>query len=378
MIKKKIFLSSPHMGGEEQRFIREAFDTNWIAPLGKNVDEFENAISKYLNIKRAVATVSGTSAIHMALKCAGVNKGDIVFCSALTFSASCNPIIYEGAIPVFIDSEENSWNMSPKALEKAFNIYRFNGKLPKAVIVVDLYGESADFDSIKELCREYNVTIIEDSAEALGSKYKDKYCGSLGEYGVFSFNGNKIITTSGGGAIVSNNEEKMDKTKFWITQSREKKRYYEHRELGYNYRMSNIVAGIGRGQLKVLDSRIEKKRWIYNYYKEALKDIKDVEMKPDSCYGKSNQWLSCILINKNSKVKPLDLILNLERECIEGRHIWKPMNMQPYYKKYDFISTNKGISVAEDIFSRGVCLPSDTKNTEEDMERIVKVIKRTF
>ena len=201
MIQKKIFLSSPHMGGEEQRFIREAFDTNWIAPLGKNVDEFENAISKYLNIKRAVATVSGTSAIHMALKCAGVNKGDIVFCSALTFSASCNPIIYEGAIPVFIDSEENSWNMSPKALEKAFNIYRFKGKLPKAVIVVDLYGESADFDSIKELCREYNVTIIEDSAEALGSKYKDEYCGTLGEYGVFSFNGNKIITTSGGGAI---------------------------------------------------------------------------------------------------------------------------------------------------------------------------------
>ncbi|MBE6052178.1 MAG: aminotransferase class I/II-fold pyridoxal phosphate-dependent enzyme [Clostridium sp.] len=378
MINKRIYLSSPHMGGDEERFINEAFKTNWIAPLGKNVDELEKELCEYVKIKSAVLTSSGTAAIHMALKCVGINRGDIVFCSSLTFAASCNPIIYEGGIPVFIDSEENSWNMDSRALEKALRIYKDKGKLPKAVVVVDLYGESANYRDIKDICSKYNVPIIEDSAEALGSKNNDSFCGTLGDYGVFSFNGNKIITTSGGGVIISNNESKMDKTKFWITQAREKERYYEHKELGYNYRMSNVLAGIGRGQLRVLKSRVEKKRWIYNYYKEHLRNIKDIKMKEDSPYGISNEWLSCMIIDKNCSVTPLDVILALENENIESRYVWKPMNLQPYYKKYDFISIKKDISVAQDIFNRGVCLPSDTKNTEEDMERIIKVINNLF
>lgn len=378
MINKRIYLSSPHMGGDEERFINEAFKTNWIAPLGKNVDELEKELCEYVKIKSAVLTSSGTAAIHMALKCVGINRGDIVFCSSLTFAASCNPIIYEGGIPVFIDSEENSWNMDSRALEKALRIYKDKGKLPKAVVVVDLYGESANYRDIKDICSKYNVPIIEDSAEALGSKNNDSFCGTLGDYGVFSFNGNKIITTSGGGVIISNNESKMDKTKFWITQAREKERYYEHKELGYNYRMSNVLAGIGRGQLRVLKSRVEKKRWIYNYYKEHLRNIKDIKMKEDSPYGISNEWLSCMIIDKNCSVTPLDVILALENENIESRYVWKPMNLQPYYKKYDFIRIKKDISVAQDIFNRGVCLPSDTKNTEEDMERIIKVINNLF
>lgn len=374
MKNKRILLSSPHMGGLEKEFIDEAFKTNWIAPLGKNVDKFEEEVSKYVGIKSAVATVTGTSAIHMALKCTGVNKNDIVFCSSLTFSASCNPIIYEGAIPVFIDSEEETWNMCPKSLEKAFTIYEKRGQIPKAVIVVDLYGESAKYDEIREICSRYKVPIIEDSAEALGSTYKGKKLGSLGDYGIISFNGNKIITTSGGGMLLSNNEKMMQKTKFWITQAREKERYYEHKELGYNYRMSNILAGIGRGQIRVLDDRINKKREIYNFYKNAFKDVENIQMKPQCEFSNSNEWLSCMLIDRKSNVKPIDVILELEEENIESRHIWKPMHMQPYYKGCDFISIREK-PVSEDIFDRGVCLPSDTKNSKEDMEEIINRLK---
>lgn len=377
---KRIYLASPHMGGLEEMFVKEAFDTNWIAPLGANVDGFEKELSEYVGSKTGAALASGTAAIHMALKAVGVKKGDKVFCSSLTFAASCNPIIYEGGIPVFIDSEPESHNMSPVALEKAFKDYEEKGEMPKAVIVVNLYGQSADMDKIIEICKKYNVPIIEDAAESLGATYKGKHSGTFGEYGIYSFNGNKIITTSGGGMLVSNNEEGIAKVRFWSTQARDKARHYEHTELGYNYRMSNIVAGIGRGQLRVLEDRIAKKKEIFKTYKEAFKDIEDIEMMPVCEYGQPNYWLTTITLNENSKVKPLDIILALEKENIESRPIWKPMHIQPYYKEYDFYSHNDEdeVSVSEDIFNRGVCLPSDTKMTKEEQERVIEIIKNIF
>lgn len=377
---KRIYLASPHMGGLEEVFIKEAFDTNWIAPLGANVDGFEKELSEYVGSKTGAALASGTAAIHMSLKAVGVKKGDKVFCSSLTFAASCNPIIYEGGIPVFIDSEPESHNMSPVALEKAFKDYEEKGEMPKAVIVVNLYGQSADMDKIMEICKKYNVPIIEDAAESLGATYKGKHSGTFGEYGIYSFNGNKIITTSGGGMLVSNNEEGIAKVRFWSTQARDKARHYEHTELGYNYRMSNIVAGIGRGQLRVLEDRIAKKKEIFEAYKEAFKEIEDIEMMPVCEYGEPNYWLTTITLSENSKVKPLDIILALEKENIESRPIWKPMHIQPYYKEYDFYSHNDDdeISVAEDIFNRGICLPSDTKMSDNDIERVIGIIKNLF
>lgn len=377
---KRIYLASPHMGGLEEMFVKEAFDTNWIAPLGANVDSFEKELSEYVGSKTGAALASGTAAIHMALKAVGVKKGDKVFCSSLTFAASCNPIIYEGGIPVFIDSEPESHNMSPVALEKAFKAYEEKGEMPKAVIVVNLYGQSADMDKIMEICKKYNVPIIEDAAESLGATYKGKHSGTFGEYGIYSFNGNKIITTSGGGMLVSNNEEGIAKVRFWSTQARDKARHYEHTELGYNYRMSNIVAGIGRGQLRVLEDRVAKKKEIFETYKEAFKEIEDIEMMPVCEYGEPNYWLTTITLNENSKVKPLDIILALEKENIESRPIWKPMHIQPYYKEYDFYSHNDEgeISVSEDIFNRGVCLPSDTKMRKEEQERLIGIIKTLF
>ena len=287
--------------------------------------------------------------------------------------------MYEGGEPVFIDSERKSWNMSPIALEKAFKECEKEGKLPKAVIVVHLYGQSADMDKIMEICNKYNCPVIEDAAESLGAIYKGKETGTIGEFGIYSFNGNKIITTSGGGMVVSNNIEKIEKIRFLSTQAREKERHYEHKEYGYNYRMSNIVAGIGRGQLKVLDERIAKKKEIFETYKEAFKDIKDIEMMPICDYGNPNYWLSCITVKEKSKVKPLDIILALEKENIESRPIWKPMHMQPVYKNYRFFKDDGNkISVGKDIFNRGLCLPSYTKNTMEDMNRIINIIRNLF
>lgn len=377
---KRVYLASPHMGGLEEVFVKEAFDTNWIAPLGANVNGFEKEVSEYVGVKSGAALSSGTAAIHMALKALGIKRGDKVFCSSLTFAASCNPIIYEGGVPIFIDSEPESWNMSPVALEKAFKDCEKNGEMPKAVIVVNLYGQSADMDKIMGICNKYKVPIIEDAAESLGAIYKGKHSGTFGEYGIYSFNGNKIITTSGGGMLVSNNEEGINKVRFWSTQARDNARHYEHTELGYNYRMSNIVAGIGRGQLRVLKERIAKKKEIFEIYKEAFKEIEDIEMMPICEYGEPNYWLTTITIKENSKVKPLDIILALEKENIESRPIWKPMHMQPYYKEYKFYSHNNDgeISVAEDIFNRGLCLPSDTKMTKEEQDRVIKIIKELF
>lgn len=377
---KRIYLASPHMGKLEQVFVKEAFDTNWVAPLGPNVNNFEKEIAEYVGIKHASALVSGTSAIHLAIKLLGIKPGDVVFCSSLTFAASCNPIIYEGAEPVFIDAEYESLNMSSIALKNAFKAYSEKGKLPKAVIVVHLYGQSANMDEIMAICNEYNVPVIEDAAESLGATYKGKQTGTIGKYGIYSFNGNKIITTSGGGMLVSNDEEGIKKSRFWATQARDNERYYHHTELGYNYRMSNIVAGIGRGQLRVLDERIAKKKYIYEKYKEAFKDIADIEMANVCEYGEPNYWLSVALLNTESMVKPLDIILALEEENIESRHIWKPMNMQPFYEKYDFFkdNNNEDISVGEDIFNRGICLPSDTKMSDEEINRVIRIVKGLF
>lgn len=377
-MKKKIYLSSPHMGGEELNYINEAFDTNWVAPLGPNVNNFEEAVCEYTKSKAATALASGTSGIHLALKCLGVGQGDIVFCSTLTFSATANPIIYQGAEPVFIDSEYESWNMSPIALQKAFDDAEKNNKMPKAVIVVNLYGQSADYDKLKDICKKYNVPIIEDAAESLGATYKGAQSGTIGNIGIYSFNGNKIITTSGGGMMVSDNEEYIKKALFWATQSRENERHYEHKELGFNYRMSNIVAGIGIGQMKVLDERIEKKKEIYETYKSAFKDIDNIQMMNVCNFGKSNYWLSAATINVKSEIKPLDIILALEKENIESRPVWKPMHMQPFFKEYKFFSSLDIESVSADLFNRGICLPSDTKMNKEDIKKVINIITQMF
>ena len=364
----RIYLSSPHMSDEgyEKEYVQEAFDTNWIAPLGKNVNGFEKELSAKVGSKSAAALNSGTGAIHLALKAAGVGKGDIVFCQSLTFSATANPIIYQNATPVFIDSDYETWNMCPKALEAAFE--KYGGKV-KAILVVHLYGLSADMDRIVELCKKYNVTLIEDAAESLGTLYKGQHTGTFGDYGIFSFNGNKIITTSGGGMLVSNKEERIAKVRFWATQSRDPARHYQHSELGFNYRMSNIVAGIGRGQLKVLDQRVVKKKYIFEFYKRELVGLDGVKMMPINEWNEPNYWLSCMTLS--GTVRPIDVMEALEKENIESRPIWKPMHLQPFFEKYDFI----GEGISEEIFESGVCLPSDTKMTDEDLYRVCDVIK---
>ncbi len=366
-VKERILLSSPHMSDEgyEMQYINEAFDTNWIAPLGENVNEFEKEIAAKVGSKAAAALSSGTAAIHMALKAAGVGEGDIVFCPTLTFSATANPIIYQNAIPVFIDSDYETWNMSPIALEEAFEKY----PEVKAVLVVHLYGLSADMDKIMEICKKHNVAVIEDAAESLGTYYKGKHTGTFGDYGIFSFNGNKIITTSGGGMLVSDNEERIAKVRFWSTQSRDQARHYQHSELGFNYRMSNVVAGIGRGQLKVLDQRVAKKNYIFEFYKRELGRLEGVEFMPSNEWDEPNYWLSSMVLT--GKVRPIDVMEALEKENIESRPVWKPMHMQPFFEKYDFVGTD----VAEKLFENGVCLPSDTKMTDGDLKRVVEIIK---
>ncbi|MSU00248.1 DegT/DnrJ/EryC1/StrS family aminotransferase [Tissierella pigra] len=366
----KIYLASPHMSDEgyEMEYIKEAFDTNWIAPLGTNVNEFEKELARKVGSGYAAALVSGTSAIHLALKAAGVGEGDIVFCQSLTFSATANPIIYQNAIPVFIDSDYETWNMCPKALEEAFEKY----PNVKAVIVVHLYGLSADMDRIVDLCKKHNVRLIEDAAESLGTTYKGKHTGTFGDYGIFSFNGNKIITTSGGGMLVSENEKRIAKVRFWSTQARDQARHYQHSEIGFNYRMSNVVAGIGRGQLKVLDERVAKKKYIFEFYKRELGELEGIDFMPINEWNDPNCWLSCITLS--GQVRPIDIMEALEKENIESRPVWKPMHMQPFFEKYDFV----GGDVAERLFENGVCLPSDTKMTDEELGRVVGIIKKLW
>lgn len=377
-MNKRIYLSSPHMGGEELKYVHAAFKSNWIAPLGPNVELFEKVVCDYVGVTNSTAVSSGTGAIHLALKCLGVSKGDIVFCQSLTFAATVNPVIYQDATPVFIDSEYSTWNMCPLALEKAFIKYEKIGKLPKAVIVVNLYGQSADYEKLTSTCEKYKVPIIEDAAESLGAIYKGKQTGSFGEIAIFSFNGNKIITTSGGGMLVSNNEEYTKRALFLSTQARENKRYYEHEVVGFNYRLSNVLAGIGIGQMKVLDKRIGKKKLIFESYKGALKNIKELEMMNISKNGEPNYWLSVALLNKESNISPIDIITLLEKNNIESRHVWKPMHLQPVFEKYDFITVEASKSVAQDLYERGICLPSDTKMENKDIQRVVKIIKEAI
>lgn len=374
---KKIFLSSPHMSDEgyEQMYIKEAFDTNWIAPLGANVTGFEEELKETTGVKEIAALSSGTAAMHLALKLAGLRRGEKVFCQSLTFSATANPIIYEGGEPVFIDSELDTWNMSPEALERAFEKYPDT----RIVILVHLYGIAAKVDEIKEICDKNGAILIEDAAESLGTMYKNHMTGTFGKYSIYSFNGNKIITTSGGGALAFNSDsavEDKNKAIFWSTQSREAERFYQHKEIGYNYRMSNVVAGIGRGQLKVLSDRIEKKRYIFNKYKEAFSEIGYLEMMPiNDNWQRSNCWLSCMVIDNDSDITPLDVQLALEKDNIESRPVWKPMHLQPIFEEYDYIDNNR---VAEYLFERGICLPSDTKMTDEEIERVINIIKDIF
>ena len=375
MEKKRIYLSSPTMHGEEQKFVQEAFDTNWVAPLGPNVNELEKEVASYAGCKAAAALSAGTAAIHLALKLADVKEGDIVFVSDLTFSATCNPICYEKAIPVFIDSEPDTWNMDPEALKKAFEKY----PNPKAVVCVHLYGTPAKIDELMAICEEHNVPFIEDAAESMSATYKGKQTGTFGKFGIFSFNGNKIITTSGGGMLVSDDEEAVARARFLSTQARDAARHYQHSNIGYNYRMSNIVAGIGRGQMLHLEEHKAAKKKIYEQYKAAFADIEEITMNPMNPDGDSNCWLSCMTLSEGCKVTPNQIMDALEAENMESRPIWKPMHLQPVFESYDFITAAEGdISVGEDIFNRGLCLPSDIKNTPEDMANIINIVRGCF
>jgi len=363
----RIRLASPHMSteGYEKEYVQQAFDTNWIAPLGENVDSFENELAEMVGTSHAAALISGTAAIHLALKAVGVGKGDIVFAQTLTFSATVNPIFYQHATPVFIDSEIGSWNMDPNKLREAFKLYK-----PKAVIAVHLYGLSAKIDEIKAICEENNVPLIEDAAESLGTIYKGQWTGTYGDYGIFSFNGNKIITTSGGGMLVSQNKEGINKARFWATQARENALHYQHEDIGYNYRLSNVLAGIGRGQLKVLEDRVEKKRRIFDKYVEAFKDIEEISFIKETNEERANYWLSAILLDSDT-IAPNVIFEALNAENIESRPIWKPMHMQPVFKQYPVI----GGEVSEAYFENGLCLPSDSKMTDEQQDKVISIIK---
>ncbi|WP_342559435.1 aminotransferase class I/II-fold pyridoxal phosphate-dependent enzyme [Metasolibacillus sp. FSL K6-0083] len=373
----RILLSSPHMGGTEQKYIQEAFDTNWIAPLGANVDGFEKELASYVNVRGASATSSGTGAIHLALDLLGVKAGDTVFCSDLTFIASANPILYLGAEPVFIDSEETTWNMSPQALERALHESKATNTLPKAVIIVNLYGQSARMDELMALCNEYGVSVVEDAAESLGSLYNGKHSGTFGKLGVYSFNGNKIITTSGGGMLVSDDDELIARSRYLATQARDAAKHYQHSVVGYNYRMSNIVAGIGRGQLEVLDERISQKRAIFDRYEATFKDVDGITMMPELEGTFSNRWLSTMTLDAEKlKITPYELIDSLNAANIESRPVWKPLHMQPLFEECKFYPHSDARVVSEELFANGICLPSDSKMTVEEQQIVIDIILR--
>lgn len=376
-MEKRISLSTPTMHGEEMRFVQEAFDKNWIAPLGFNCDSFEAEMDAYINAKgekkyHSLCLNAGTAALHLAVKLAGIGKGDIVLCSDMTFAATVNPAVYEGATPVFVDSERETWNMDPAALEKAFEKY----PEAKAVMLVHLYGTPAKLDEITAICEKHNAVLIEDNAEALSAEYNGKKCGTFGKYGVLSFNGNKIITTSGGGMLVCDNCEDRNKALFWATQAREKAPWYQHEEIGYNYRMSNVVAGIGRGQLLHLEEHRARKEEIYRRYERAFADI-PVKMNPYLENSRPNFWLSCFTVDEGCDVDPFKIIDKLSENNVEARPIWKPMHMQPVFEECDFVCADEA-PVNEEIFARGLCLPSDIKMTEEEQDYVIDIIKSCF
>ena len=370
-MNNKIWLSSPHMGGGEQKYVQEAFDTNWVAPLGPNVNNFEQDLQTYLqNDVHVAALSSGTAAIHLGLIMLGVGPGDEVICQTMTFSASANPIAYLGAVPVFVDSEEDTWNMSPKFLEEAILARIVEGKTPKAIIPVHLYGMPAKMDEILAIASKYNIPVLEDAAEALGSSISNQNCGTFGDIACLSFNGNKIITTSGGGALVAKEKSNTEKAIFLATQARDKAPHYQHSEVGYNYRMSNIVAGIGRGQMEVLDAHVQNRRHNFEYYKNAFKGIKQISFvnEPDGYF--CNRWLSCVLIEPSNGVSRETIRLALDAENIESRPLWKPMHLQPVFSKSPFY----GNSVAEKLFENGLCLPSGSNLSEQDLDRVIAIV----
>lgn len=369
-MRERIYLSSPHMGGEEMKYIKEAFDLNWIAPLGKNVDGLEKDMCEYIGRSNSVALSSGSAAIHLGLKYLGVGDGDIVFCTSFTFSGSCNAIDYVNAKPVFIDSEYETYNMSADALEKAYLKY----PNPKALIIVNLYGNPANYDALLKIARAHNTPVLEDAAESLGSKYKGVQTGNFGDISIFSFNGNKIITTSGGGMLMASDEKTSKKVLFWATQSRENFPWYQHEEIGYNYRLSNISAGIGRGQIKVLDERVAKKNYIYNFYKKAFANNKYITLIPEPQDTEPNHWLTVITLTKDCPVKYMDILNALAKDNIESRPAWKPMHLQPVFKDCDFFSALESGSVSEDLFNRSICIPSDTKLKDDDLQLISDII----
>jgi len=371
---KKIWLASPHMGGGELRFVKETFDTNWIAPIGPHINTFEEQLSKISNGYKVAALSSGTASIHLALILAGVKANDDVICSSFTFSASANPIKYLGANPVFIDSESLSWNMCSELLEKSIVEGIEKNKKPKAIILVHLYGMPAKMDEIMKISNQYDIPLIEDAAEALGSTYKNQPLGTFGKFGVYSFNGNKIITTSVGGALLCKDKSLIEKAKFFATQSRDNAPHYEHSEIGYNYRMSNVCAAIGLGQLEVLPDRVSRKREIFDFYKRELSGIKEISFLEESPISFSNYWLTTILIDENSAIDREQLRLHLEKDNIESRPLWKPMHLQPVFN--DCKSYINGVS--EDLFNRGLCLPSGTNMSNKDLNRIVKNIKELY
>ncbi|MES2382077.1 MAG: aminotransferase class I/II-fold pyridoxal phosphate-dependent enzyme [Bacteroidota bacterium] len=375
MTNDKIWLSSPHMCGKEFEFVKEAFDTNWIAPLGPNVDGFEKDLVEFTQTKHAAALSSGTSAIHLALIILGVKAGDEVICQSFTFSASANPIMYQGATPVFVDSETDTWNMCPKQLRLAIEGSIAKGKKPKAIIPVHLYGMPAKMNEIIAIANEFTIPVIEDAAEALGSTFNEKPCGTFGQLGVLSFNGNKIITTSGGGALIANNEDWIKQARFLATQARDAAPHYQHSQIGYNYRMSNVCAGIGRGQMTVLQDRVNHRRANFDYYKNELATIEAIQFHEAPTGAYSNRWLSCILVNSNSKNITRETIrLALEKENIEARPLWKPMHLQPIFEQYPFY----GDGTSALLFEKGLCLPSGSNLTTDDLKRVVTIIKSLF
>lgn len=370
--KKRIYLSSPHMSGREQELVLDAFASNWIAPLGPHVDGFEREVAYYVGVSHAAALSSGTAAIHLALRLLEVRPGDEVICSSFTFSASANPIVYEGAHPVFIDSEAETWNIDPALLREELDECARRGKLPKAVVVVDLYGQCADYDAIEAVCAEYEVPIIEDAAEALGASYKGRMAGSFGKFGVFSFNGNKIITTSGGGMLVSQDDDAIQKCRFLATQARDAAPHFQHSHVGYNYRMSNMLAAIGRGQLEVLPQRIAARRHNFESYQQGLSSLPGLTFMPISDAGEANYWLTCLTIDPQLfGVNREDIRLALEKENIESRPLWKPMHLQPVFANCRM----RGSNVSGPLFENGLCLPSGSNLEAADVERVISIVR---
>jgi dTDP-4-amino-4,6-dideoxygalactose transaminase len=377
-LSQRIWLSSPHLGEEETAFVEEAFRTNWIAPLGPHVDAFEKELATHVGVGHAAALSSGTAAIHLGLLLLHVQPGDTVFCSSLTFVGSCNPILYCGAQPVFIDSEPDTWNMSPAALERAFAWAKAAGRLPRCVIIVNLYGQSADMDALVPICDRYGVPVLEDAAESLGARYKGRASGTWGRVGIFSFNGNKIITTSGGGMLVSEDAELMIRARKLATQAREPARHYEHKEMGFNYRMSNVLAGIGRGQLRVLEQRVAQRRQVFERYRAALSDLSFVHWMPEPEGWCSTRWLSCFTIDAYEPTIGEAIMRTLERHSIEARPVWKPMHLQPLFARAPFFAHAPSEDVAQRLFRTGVCLPSGSNMSAEQQDRVIEHLRRAL